>query len=98
MVEEDEDESPHVNMDKTDEEAQDTCLALDNNLDSEVDDFTTMTSLLRRVTTNNLNTTQTLEYTKDRYNVKIRKRKGLSQGPTNNLCRPKDEINKMRKG
>jgi hypothetical protein len=40
MVEEDEDESPHVNMDKTDEEVQDTCLAFDNNLDSQVDDFT----------------------------------------------------------
>jgi hypothetical protein len=40
MVEEDEDESPHVNADETDEEAQDTCLALDNNLDSEVDDVT----------------------------------------------------------
>jgi hypothetical protein len=40
MVEEDEDKSPQVNMDKTDEEAQDTCLAFDNDLDSEVDDFT----------------------------------------------------------
>jgi hypothetical protein len=40
MVEEDEDESPHVNMDETDEEAQDTCLALDDNLDSDVDDIT----------------------------------------------------------
>jgi hypothetical protein len=40
MVEEDKDESPQVNMDETDEEAQDTCLALDDNLDSEVDDFT----------------------------------------------------------
>jgi hypothetical protein len=40
MVEEDEDESPHVNMDKTDEEAQDTGAAFDDNLDSEVDDFT----------------------------------------------------------
>jgi hypothetical protein len=39
MVEEDEDESPHVNMDETDEEAQDTCLAFDDDLDSEVDDF-----------------------------------------------------------
>jgi hypothetical protein len=38
MVEEDEDESPHVNADETDEEAQDTCLALDNDLDSDVDD------------------------------------------------------------
>jgi hypothetical protein len=40
MVEEDEDESPHVNMDETDEEVQDTCLAFDDDLDSEVDDFT----------------------------------------------------------
>jgi hypothetical protein len=36
MVEEDEDESPHVNVDETDEEAQDTCPALDNDLDSDV--------------------------------------------------------------
>jgi hypothetical protein len=40
MVAEDEDESPQVNMDETDEEAQDTCLAFDDNLDSEVNDFT----------------------------------------------------------
>jgi hypothetical protein len=40
MVEEDEDESPHMDTDETDEEAQDTCPAFDNNLDSEVDDFT----------------------------------------------------------
>jgi hypothetical protein len=40
MVEEDEDESPHVNTDETNEEAQDTCLALDDDLDSEVDDIT----------------------------------------------------------
>jgi hypothetical protein len=40
MAEEDEDESPHVNTDETDKEAQDTCPALDNDLDSEVDDFT----------------------------------------------------------
>jgi hypothetical protein len=40
MVEEDEDESPHVNADETDEEAQDTCPALDDNLDSDVDDVT----------------------------------------------------------
>jgi hypothetical protein len=40
MVEEDEDESPHVNMDETDEEAQDTCPAFDDDLDSEVNDFT----------------------------------------------------------
>jgi hypothetical protein len=40
MVEEDEDESPHVNTDEIDEEAQDTGPAFDDNLDSEVDDFT----------------------------------------------------------
>jgi hypothetical protein len=40
MTEEDEDESPQVNTDKTDEEAQDTSTAFDNDLDSEVDDFT----------------------------------------------------------
>jgi hypothetical protein len=40
MTEEDEDESPHVNTDETDEEAQDTGLAFDDDLDSEVDDFT----------------------------------------------------------
>jgi hypothetical protein len=40
MVEEDEDESPHLNVDETDEEAQDTCLALDDNLDSDVVDIT----------------------------------------------------------
>jgi hypothetical protein len=40
MVEEDEDESPHVNTDETDEEAQDTGLAFDDDLDSEVNDFT----------------------------------------------------------
>jgi hypothetical protein len=40
MVEEDEDESPHVNVDKTDEEAQDTCPALDDDLDSDVDNIT----------------------------------------------------------
>jgi hypothetical protein len=39
MVEEDEDESPHVNADETDEEAQDTGPALDDDLDSEVDDI-----------------------------------------------------------
>jgi hypothetical protein len=38
MVEEDEDESPHVNVDETDEEVQDTCTALDDDLDSDVDD------------------------------------------------------------
>jgi hypothetical protein len=40
MVEEDKDESPHVNVDETDEEAQDTCPALDDDLDSDVDDVT----------------------------------------------------------
>jgi hypothetical protein len=40
MAEEDEDESPHMDTDETDEEAQDTGLALDDDLDSEVDDFT----------------------------------------------------------
>jgi hypothetical protein len=34
----DEDESPHMNTDETDEEAQDTCPAFDDDLDSEVDD------------------------------------------------------------
>jgi hypothetical protein len=40
MTEEDEDESPHMDTDKTDEEVQDASLAFDDNLDSEVDDFT----------------------------------------------------------
>jgi hypothetical protein len=40
MTEEDEDESPQVNTDETDEEAQDTGPAFDDNLDSEVIDFT----------------------------------------------------------
>jgi hypothetical protein len=40
MAEEHEDESPHVNTDKTDEEAQHTCPAFDDNHDSEVVDFT----------------------------------------------------------
>jgi hypothetical protein len=41
MVEEvDEDGSPHMNTDETDEGAKDTCPTFDNNLDSEVDDFT----------------------------------------------------------
>jgi hypothetical protein len=40
MTEEDEDESPHMDTDKTDEEAQDASLAFDDNLDSEVDDLT----------------------------------------------------------
>jgi hypothetical protein len=41
MIEEvDEDESPHMNTDETDEGVQDTCLAFDNDLDSEVDNFT----------------------------------------------------------
>jgi hypothetical protein len=37
MVEEDEDEFPHVNADETDEEAQDTCPALDDDLDLDSD-------------------------------------------------------------
>jgi hypothetical protein len=40
MAEEDEDESPHMDMDETDGEAQDTGPALDDDLDSEVNDFT----------------------------------------------------------
>jgi hypothetical protein len=40
MVKEDKDESPHVNMDETDEEAQDTCPALDDDLDSDIDNVT----------------------------------------------------------
>jgi hypothetical protein len=41
MVEEvDEDESSHMNTDETDEGVQDTCLVFDDDLDSEVDDFT----------------------------------------------------------
>jgi hypothetical protein len=39
MTEENKDESPQVNTDKTDEEAQDTGPAIDNDLNSEVDDF-----------------------------------------------------------
>jgi hypothetical protein len=38
MAEEDEDESPHMDTDETDEEVQDTGLALDDDLDNEVDD------------------------------------------------------------
>jgi hypothetical protein len=40
MAEEDEDESPHRDTDETDEEAQDTGPAFDNDLDCEVDNFT----------------------------------------------------------
>jgi hypothetical protein len=40
MTAEDEDESLHVNIEETDEEAQDLCPAFDDDLDSEVDDFT----------------------------------------------------------
>jgi hypothetical protein len=40
MTEEDEDESPHVNTDETDEEVQDTGPAFDDDLESEVIDFT----------------------------------------------------------
>jgi hypothetical protein len=36
MVEEDEDESPHIDTDETDEEAQDIGPAFDNDLDSDV--------------------------------------------------------------
>jgi predicted aspartyl protease len=36
MVEEDEDESPHIDTDETDEEAQDICPAFDDDLDSDV--------------------------------------------------------------
>jgi hypothetical protein len=38
MVEEDEDESPHMDTDETDEEAQDIGPAFDDNLDSDVVD------------------------------------------------------------
>jgi hypothetical protein len=40
MVEKDKDKSPHMNMDETDEEAQDTGPAFDDDLDSDVVDFT----------------------------------------------------------
>jgi hypothetical protein len=40
MVEEDKDESPHMNTDETDEEVQDTGLAFDDDLDSDVVNFT----------------------------------------------------------
>jgi hypothetical protein len=39
MTEEDEDESPHMDTDETDEEAQDASLAFDNDLDSDVVDI-----------------------------------------------------------
>jgi hypothetical protein len=39
MVEEDKDESPHVDADEADEEVQDTCPALDDDLDSDGDDI-----------------------------------------------------------
>jgi hypothetical protein len=39
MTAEDEDESPHVNTEETDEEAQDLCPAFDDDLNSEVNDF-----------------------------------------------------------
>jgi hypothetical protein len=38
MAEEDEDESPHMDTDKTDEEAQDTGLAFDDDFTIEEDD------------------------------------------------------------
>jgi hypothetical protein len=40
MAEEDEDESPHVNTEETDEEVQDTCPAFDDDLDSDINDIT----------------------------------------------------------
>jgi hypothetical protein len=40
MAEEDKHGSPHIDMDKTHEEAQDTGPAFDDNLDSEVNNFT----------------------------------------------------------
>jgi hypothetical protein len=40
LAAEDEDESPHVNTEETDEEAQDLCPAFDDDLDSEVVNFT----------------------------------------------------------
>jgi hypothetical protein len=40
MTEQDKDESLHGNTDKTDEEVQDTGLAFDDDLDSEVNNFT----------------------------------------------------------
>jgi hypothetical protein len=40
MAEEDKDESPHMDTDKTDEEAQDIGPAFDDDLDSDIDDFT----------------------------------------------------------
>jgi hypothetical protein len=40
MAEEDEDESPNMDMDETDEEAQDIGPAFDDDLDSDVVDFT----------------------------------------------------------
>jgi hypothetical protein len=43
MVEEDKDESPHVNADETDEEAQDTCPALDDDITIEEGDRIFMT-------------------------------------------------------
>jgi hypothetical protein len=39
MTEEDKDESPHMDTDKTDEEAQDASLAFDDDLDSDVVDI-----------------------------------------------------------
>jgi hypothetical protein len=45
----------------------------------------------------NLNTTQTLECSKGKYNVKIIN-ESLSEGLTNNLCRPKARNKKEAKG
>jgi hypothetical protein len=89
MVEEDEDKSPHVDMDETDEEVQDTCLAPDDDLNSDVNDVTIkeddcifmmilhsvnpqhFVRASSTVSSDNLNTTQSPEYTEDKYNVKI---------------------------
>jgi hypothetical protein len=40
MVEEDEEKSSHVNVDESEEEAQDTCPALEDDLDSDIDNIT----------------------------------------------------------
>jgi hypothetical protein len=48
------------------------------------------------ITGDNLNTTQTLECSKGKYNVKIIN-ESLSKGLTNNLCRPKARNKKEAK-
>jgi hypothetical protein len=68
MADKDKDESPQVNTDETDEEVQDTSPACDDNLNSEVDDFT----IEKDDHVDNLNTTQTPECTKEKYNAKIK--------------------------